>query len=83
MLNRKVCVRTLARALVVSSLAVFAACNTQAADPPAAKSADPPVRDSELPEIVISAPRPGPGAEPMRAEAADELAPRGSRPPGG
>lgn len=83
MLNRKVCVRTLARALVVSSLAVFAACNTQAADPPAAKSADPPVRDSQLPEIVISAPRPGPGAEPMRAEAADELAPRGPRPPGG
>lgn len=75
MLNRKVCVRTLARALVVSSLAVFAACNTQAADPPA--------RASQLPEIVISAPRPGPGAEPMRAEAADELAPRGPRPPGG
>lgn len=75
MLNRKVCVRTLARALVVSSLAVFAACNTQAADPPA--------RDSELPEIVISAPRPRPGAEPMRAEAADELAPRSSGSPSG
>ena len=83
MLHRKVFAWTLARALVVSSLAVFAACNTQAADPPAAKPADPPARDSELPEIVISAPRPRPGAEPMRAEAADELAPRGSGSPSG
>lgn len=65
MLNRNVCVRTLVRALAVSSLALSAACNMHAPGPPTGKGADLPVRDSEMPEIVVTAPRLRPGEPPM------------------
>jgi hypothetical protein len=61
MLNRKVFVR----ALAVSSLALSAACNMHAPAPPTGTAADLPVRDSEMPEIVITAPRPRPGEHRM------------------
>jgi hypothetical protein len=60
MLNRNVCVR----ALAVSSLALSAACNMHAPAPPTGKAADLPVRDSEMPEIVITASRLRPGEYP-------------------
>jgi len=53
MLNRNVCVR----ALAVSSLALSAACDMHAPAAPTGKAADLPVRDSEMTEIVITAPR--------------------------
>ena len=53
MLNRNVC----GRALAVSSLALSAACNMHARAAPTGKAADLPVRDSEMTEIVITAPR--------------------------
>jgi hypothetical protein len=52
MLNRNVCVR----ALAVSSLALSAACDMHAAAPPMGE-ADLRVRDSEMPEIVVTASR--------------------------
>jgi len=52
MLNRNVCVR----ALAVSSLALSAACDMHAPAAPIGKAAAP-VRDSEMTEIVITAPR--------------------------
>jgi hypothetical protein len=53
MLNRNVCVR----ALAVSSLALSAACDMHAPAAPTGKAVDLPVRDSEMTEIVITAPR--------------------------
>jgi hypothetical protein len=61
MINRNVCVR----ALAVSSLALSAACNMHAPAPPTGKAADLPVRNSEMPEIVISASRLRPGEHRM------------------
>jgi hypothetical protein len=57
MLKRKVCVS----ALAVASLTLSAACNMYAPVPPTGKAADLPVRDSEMPEIVITASRLRPG----------------------
>jgi hypothetical protein len=70
MLNRNVCVRTLSRALVVSSLALSAACNLHAPASPTGKGADLPVGDSVMPEIVITAPRLRPG-EPRMGRTAE------------
>jgi hypothetical protein len=53
MLNRNVC----RRALAALSLALSAACNMHAPAPPTGKAPDLPVRDSEMPEIVITAHR--------------------------
>jgi hypothetical protein len=53
MFNRNVFVR----ALAVSSLALSAACDMHAPAAPTSKAADLPVRDSEMTEIVITAPR--------------------------
>jgi hypothetical protein len=61
MLNRNVCVR----ALAVSSLALSAACNMHGPAAPTGKAADLPVRDSEMPEIVITASRFRPGEHRM------------------
>ena len=65
MLNRNACVRTLSRALVVSFLALSAACYMHAPAAPTGKGADLTARDSDMPEIVITAPRLRPGEPPM------------------
>ena len=53
MLNRNVCVR----ALAVASLMLSAACDMRTAAPPTGKAATLPVRESEMPVIVITASR--------------------------
>jgi hypothetical protein len=66
MLNRNVCVRTLGRALVIASFALSAACEKHAPALAPSKAADLPVPESNMPEIVITAPRVRPGELSMR-----------------
>jgi hypothetical protein len=61
MLNRNICVRTLGRALVISSFALSAACEKHAAALAPGKAVDLPAPEAQMPEIVITAPRVRPG----------------------
>jgi hypothetical protein len=61
MFHRNFHLKVILRALVVSSLALSAACSSHASAPPADKAALTPTGDYAMPEIVITASRLRPG----------------------
>jgi hypothetical protein len=57
MVQRKDRFAMLARALVAAALTLLAACNSHTAVTPARTLVDPPAEDSNLPVVVVTAPR--------------------------
>jgi hypothetical protein len=75
MLHGKIHVNVISRALVVLLVALAAACNRHASIPPSGKTADAPLANSPLPEIVITASRLSAGETRYAARAAQASSP--------